>query len=336
MNRITLGAALLGTGLFAAPALGQVVLTASSWLPPTHTLSQSQAKWCEEVSQATANRVRCNVLPKPVVAPPGTFDAVRDGLADLSFSVHGYTPGRYTLTQMAELPFLGDSSEATSVAYQRMYDRHLAKAGEHKGMKVIAVFTHGPGLVMNTKRPVTQIGDLAGLRWRVGGGVVNEIGKLLGANMTLRPATESYELISSGVMDGTWFPAESFESFRLDRHIRHVTAFPGGLYNTSFAFVMNEGTWNRISKQDQQAIEKLSGEHAARLFGRGWDTVDRRAKALMQAQGVQWVNADQPFVDEVRKRIGPLEQKWSADAKAKGLANPDQVLKEFRAEISKL
>jgi TRAP-type transport system periplasmic protein len=201
---------------------------------------------------------------------------------------------------------------------------------------VIAVFTHGPGHIYNTKREIRSIADMQGLRFRVGGGMVNEVGKAMGVNMTLRPASESYELLSSGVMDGTFFPAESFEAFRLDKLIRHVTTFPGGLYNTSFAFVMNEGAWNKISKQDQQAIEKLSGEHAARLFGRGWDTVDRRAKAMMQAQGVQMVEADKKFVDTVRTRTAPIEQKWAADAKARGLANPEQVLKEFRAEISKL
>jgi TRAP-type transport system periplasmic protein len=335
MNRITLGAALLATGVLAAPAFGQV-LTASSWLPPTHALSQSQAKWCDEVAEATAKRVRCNILPKGVTAPPGTFDAVRDGLADLSFSVHGYTPGRYTITQMAEFPFLGDSAEATSVAYQRIHERHLAKHGEHKGLKVIAVFTHGPGHIMNTRRPVRTAEDLAGLRFRVGGGIVNEVGKAIGANVTQRSATEAYELLSSGVMDGTFFPAESFESFRLDKLIRHVTSFPGGLYNTSFAFVMNEAAWNKISKQDQQAIEKLSGEHAARIFGRAWDNVDRRAYALMQAQNVERIQADKKFVDDVRAKTAPIEQKWIADAKARGLGNAEQVLKEFRAEIPKL
>jgi len=71
--------------------------------------------------------------------------AVRDGLVDLSYSVHGYTPGRYTLSKIAEFPFLGDSAIATSVAYQRIYQKHLAKFDEHRGMKVITVFTHGPG-----------------------------------------------------------------------------------------------------------------------------------------------------------------------------------------------
>jgi TRAP-type C4-dicarboxylate transport system substrate-binding protein len=287
------------------------------------------------VAQATASRVKCNILPKAVVAPPGTFDAVRDGLADLSYSVHGYTPGRYVLTQMAELPFLGDSSEATSIAYQRMYDKYLSKSNEMKGLKVLAVFTHGPGIVFNTKKPINSLADLQGLKFRVGGGMVNEIGKALGANVTLKPAPESYELLSSGVMDGTWFPAESVESFKIDKVIKHKTTFPGGLYNTSFAFVMNEGTWNKISKADQAVIEKVSGEAAARLFGRGWDNVDRRANAFMQTAGVTHTVASKAFVDEIRAKTAPLEQKWIADAKAKGLPNAEQVLKEFRAEIAK-
>jgi len=336
MSKFTIGAAVFGAGILAAAsASAQVVLTTSSWLPPSHTLSQSQAKWCEEVAAATSKRVRCNILPKAVVAPPGTFDAVRDGVADLSYSVHGYTPGRYVLTQMAELPFLGDSAEANSVAYQRVYDRHLAKSGEHKGLKVIAVFTHGPGIVFNTKKPLNSLADLQGLKFRVGGGMVNEIGKALGANVTLKPAPESYELLTSGVMDGVFFPAESIEAFKIDKVIKHKTTFPGGLYNTSFAFVMNEGTWNKIPKADQEAINKLSGEYAARLFGRGWDSVDRRSNAFMQTAGVVNTLAAKSFVEEIRGKTAPLEQKWVADAKAKGLTNAEQVLKEFRAEIAK-
>jgi hypothetical protein len=81
MTKTTIAAAVIGAAMLAAGGASAQVLTASSWLPPTHTLSLTQAKWCEEVSKATANRVRCNILPKPVTAPPGTFDAVRDGLA---------------------------------------------------------------------------------------------------------------------------------------------------------------------------------------------------------------------------------------------------------------
>lgn len=331
--RLLLGAAL---GAAASAASAQVVLTASTWVPPSHTLSQTQAKWCEEVAQATSSRVRCNILPKAVVAPPGTFDAVRDGLADLSFSVHGYTPGRYVMGGLVELPFQGDSAEATSVAYQRVYEKHLAKLNEHKGLKVLAVFTHGPGGIYNSKRAIGSLADAQGLKFRVGGGMVNEVGKSLGLNVTLKPAPESYELLSTGVMDGVMFPAESIEAFRLEKLVRHRTNFPGGLYNTSFAFVMNEATWNKIPKADQDIITKLTGEYAARMFGRGWDSVDRRGLAVMQANNVQVTAANPAFVKEVKEKTSGLEQKWVSDAKAKGLANPEQVLKEYRAEVSKL
>ena len=240
---------------FAASSAGaQVTLTTSSWVPPTHALTVTQAEWCAHVTEATAGRVRCNALAKPVTAPPGTFDAVRDGLTDVSFSVHGYTPGRYVFTAMSELPFMGDSAEATSVAYQRIHEKYFAALGEHKGMRVLTVFTHGPGMIINTKRAVNAMADMDGLKFRVGGGVVNEIGKIAGINVTLRPAPQSYELLSSGVMDVVFFPAESVESFKLEKLVKHRTTFPGGLYNTSFAFVMNEAAW----KKSPQPIRRPS------------------------------------------------------------------------------
>jgi TRAP-type C4-dicarboxylate transport system substrate-binding protein len=137
-------------------------------------------------------------------------------------------------------------------------------------------------------------------------------------------------------MDGTFFPAESIESFKLEKLIKFRTDFPGGLYNTSFAMVMNPATWNKISKADQAAITKLSGEAAARSFGLGWESVDRRGSAFMQANGVQKTMASKAFVDEVRAKTASLEKNWIEQAKAKGLANAEQVLKEYRAEVAKL
>jgi TRAP-type C4-dicarboxylate transport system substrate-binding protein len=315
-------------------AAQSVTLTTSTWVPLNHAVTTAQNQWCEEVTKVTDGRIKCNLLAKPVSPPPGTFDAIRDGLADVSFNVHGYTPGRYKLTEMVELPFMGDSAEATSVAYQKIYEKYLAKFNEHRGLHVLAVFTHGPGVIMNTKRPIEKLSDLDGLKIRVGGGMVNEVGKAMGLNVTLRPAPTSYELLSSGVMDGTFFPAESVPSFKLEKLIKYRTEFPGGLYNTSFALVMNPDTWAKISKADQEAITKVSGVHFARIVGRNWDKADRVGNAAMQANGVQATKASKAFIDEVKAKTSTLEERWISEAKAKGLADPAQVLKEYRALIA--
>ena len=322
--------------LLALPASAQVVLTVSSWLPPSHTLSETQKAWCDQLEQKTAGKARCNILPRGVAGPGGTFDAVRNGLADISYTVHGYTPGRFVTTQVAELPFLGDTSEPLSVAFQRLYARTPAMADEHKGVKVITVFTHGPGIVFNTKRPITKVDDLAGLKWRVGGGMVNEIAKSLGMNVTLKPAPESYELLSSGVLDGTLFPAESIESFKIDKVIKYGTTFPGGLYNTSFVFMMNQAKYDALPADVKKVVDELSGESAARMFGKGWDKVDRRGLAFMQANNVQITKADAAFVKAVTEKTASLVDTWAKAAADKGMKDPKKALADFRAEVAKL
>ena len=321
--------------LTCGTASAQTVLTVSSWVPPTHSLSVAQKEWCDLLEKNTLGKMKCNILPRGVSAPPGTLDAVKNGLADVSFTVHGYTPGRFLYTQMAEFPFLGNTSEPISVAFNKVAFTNPQFLGEHQGIKVLAFFTHGPGIVFNTKKTITKVDDLQGLKFRVGGGMVNEISKTLGMNVTLKPAPESYELLSGGVMDGTLFPAESTESFKIDKLIKHATFFPGGLYNTSFVFMMNQAKYDKLSADEKKAVDAISGETAARIMGRNWDKVDRRGVALMQANGVQMVKADAKFVADVKTKTSGLEAKWISDSEAKGLKNAGKVLAEFRAEIVK-
>jgi TRAP-type C4-dicarboxylate transport system substrate-binding protein len=309
------------------------VLRASSWVPPGHMMHREvMVPWVAAVEQATQGRVRVEILPRGVASPAGHFDAIRDGLADVTFNVHGYVPGRFTLTKLPELPFLGDSAEALSVAYWRIHERHLSKAGEHRGLKVLALFTHGPGQIYNAKKPIASLADLAGLKFRVGGGMVSDVASAVGATTLLKPAPESYELMAGGVIDGVFFPAESIEAFKIDKFIKHATLIPGGLYNTSFAFFMNEERFAKLPKADQDAILSVSGENFSRAIGRAWDARDRAAHQVLA--GVTTVPASPAFVAELRARTSALEADWVKAATAKGLDGA-KVLAEFKDEVRK-
>ena len=332
---LSLIAAALAAALLTQTVGAQTVLTVSSWLPPTHGMSTAQKEWCDLLEKNTVGKLKCTFLPRGVSAPPGTFDAVKNGLADVSYTVHGYTPGRFVYTQMAEFPFLGNASEPISVAFNRVAMKNPPFLAEHQGVKVLSFFTHGPGIVFNTKKTIAKVADFSGLKFRVGGGMVNEISKTLGMNVTLKPAPDSYELLSGGVMDGTLFPAESTESFKIDKIIKYATTFPGGLYNTSFVFMMNQAKYDKLTADEKKAVDAISGDVAARIFGRSWDKVDLRALALMQANGVQITKADAKFVADVKDKTSGLEAKWISDAQGKGLPNAAKVLAEFRSEIAK-
>jgi TRAP-type C4-dicarboxylate transport system substrate-binding protein len=325
---LTLAAAL------CVPAHAQTTLTYSSWVSPQHHLSIWQANWTAEVEKATGGRVKFQSLPKHPSAPPGTFDAVRDGLMDLSYVTASYTPARHILPLLPELPGSGDTAEINSVAYSRIYWKHFHAVGEYKGVKLIGVFTHGPGQ-MFTKKPIKGIADIQGLKIRTGGGIAEAVGKALGTSAFVKPAPESYELLSSGVADGTFFPLESIVSFKLDTVIGQGTMFPGGMYSSAFGFFMNQGKWDKLSKQDQDAIDKLSGEHLARFAGKSWDEADRKGLEAMKKAGVPVINADPAFVAEVRKRSEPIIDDWVKKASAKGL-NGAAILAEFREELKKV
>src|SRR5712692_11449519 len=87
----------------SAPAAAQVTLNASSWVPPGHPITATMlVPFCADIEKATSARVKCNILPKPPVGAVQTFDGVKDGLMDLSFVTHGYTPGRFALTDAPE------------------------------------------------------------------------------------------------------------------------------------------------------------------------------------------------------------------------------------------
>jgi TRAP-type C4-dicarboxylate transport system substrate-binding protein len=326
---------LLGLLAAARPAAAQTTLTMSSWVSPQHHLTANVLQvWANDVEKATSGRVKFAMLPKHPSAPPGTFDAVRDGLVDLSFVTASYTPARHILPLLPELPGGGDTALVNSVAYSRIHWKYFQKVGEYRGVKLLGVFTHGPGQ-MFTKKPVASIGDVQGLKIRTGGGVAEQVAKALGASAFVKPAPESYELLSSGVADGVFFPLESIISFKLDTVLEQATLFPGGMYSSAFGFFMNEEKWNKLPKQDQEAIEKLSGEYIARLAGNSWDEADRKGMDALKKSGVKIVHANPAFVAEVKKRSAPIVEEWVKQANAKGV-DAAKILAEFQDELKKV
>lgn len=337
-KKMILGAAAavaLGATAFAGAAKAETNLTLSSWLPPTHPIVANMIQpWINEVEKATNGNVKIKILPKGLGKPPAHFDLAKDGQADVTYGVHGYQPGRFQLTMAAEMPFLGDSATATSVAYWRVYKKAMEKYDEHKGVVVLGMFTHGPGNIYNSKHAVQKLSDLEGLKIRVGGGVVNEVAKAINVTALLKPAPQSYELMSNGVADGVFFPKESIKSFKLTKLVRHATLVPGGLYNTSFFLVMNPAKFNALSKADREGLLKVSGEHFSRIAGKGWDDADKAGVDAMKADGVQVITASPALVADIKAKTAAIEAKWVADMKAKGIDGA-KIMADLRAEIAK-
>jgi len=324
--------AALGVGLaLSATVSAQTVMNVSTWLPPTHAQNAvvwpTWAKWVEE---ATEGRVKVNI-ERSSNNPGQLFQLVEDGVTDAAFTFHGFVPGRFPLQQIVELPGLGVNAEAASVAHWRVYEKYLKQAGEHEGLELIALFSHGPG-VIQTNFPVKSLSDLEGKKIRIGGGVQSQIGERLGITPVAAPGNKVYELLQQGVTDGVFMPLSEQKAQRLAEVAPNVTVLPGGLYMGSFVMFMNPDFLNELSAEDREAIMSVSGEKLSAMAGRAWDAADTDALEYAKSQGgnvVMLTEAD-AITKDFAEKVKGLDEEWIQSVADAGV-DARAALNELRA-----
>ena len=315
-----------------------MTLRYSQWIPAAHfTQKNGLHEYFKDIAKATNGRVKIIPSAKALGPPPRQMQLAIDGIADVAWSAHGYQPGVFPLAEMVTLPFLSTNTKSNSVAYWRIYKAIFEKAGMHpKGVHTLGVHVHPPGHIYNNKRSVKMVGDLKGLKLRATNSTVFTAFKHFGA-VPISPAggvTALHQGLSKGVMDGTSFTDEAIFNFRVTKFIKHATHIPGGLYNTSFYLVMNQKKWNKISKADQAAIMKLSGEALARRIGGLWDAQEKGATPRLKAKGVQIVTADKAMMGAFRAAMAPVRAAWLKKAKKAGV-DGESAIKMYMAESAK-
>ena len=81
------------------------------------------------------------------------YDFARTGQADVSWFLHGATPGRFPLTEIVAGALPGGLGRDRHQGAQRPELRSKYLDAEHRGVKVLLLLTHQPGNVHTTKKP---------------------------------------------------------------------------------------------------------------------------------------------------------------------------------------
>ncbi len=335
ISKIT-GAALatVAIGVFSAPVSAQTIKL-ETYAGPKHAMNtDAWPAFIKQMNKASGGKLKVR-MTYPPINPRDLLDRVRNGITDMAWITHGYTTGRFVLTDMAELPGGGGNAEQTSKAYWRIYTKHFMKYNEHKGVVLLALFTHGPGM-LHTSTPLKTIADIKGLKVRTGGGTQSRIAQRLGLVTVSAPVTKAHEILSRGVAKGIFFSIETIFSFRLGKAVKYHYNYPGNLYTSSFAVVMNKGAYDRLGKAKQAMLWKVGGENLSGLIGSVWDGADKKAVKGLGAAGNTITNFDSKTTGEIAKRLSDMDAEWIARAKKMGVANAAAILAEFRAEIKKI
>ena len=253
----TLGAvAALAT---AGTAMAQTVtLRLHQMLPPQATIpAKAIVPWAQKVEAESGGKIKVQLFHAMQLggAPPQLFDQAKDGVVDLTWTVLGYTPGRFPKTEVFELPFMSGSAEQSSQAFQEYVEKFAAD--EFRSVKLIAVHTHGPGL-FHTKTPVTGLESLRGMKVRGGSRIINNMLTKLGATPVGMPVPAVTEALSKGVIDGCVIPWEVVPSVKVHELTKFHSEFDpagGALYTTTFVMAMNKAKYASLAPDLKAVID---------------------------------------------------------------------------------
>lgn len=331
MRKSTLCATVIAASISVTTATNAAEIKISSWAPPTHHINAVVfPTWGKCIQDGTKGAVTFKI-EYGLAPPPAQFNVVRKGIGDATWIFHGYNAGRYVATKVVEIPGLGTNAEAASVAYWRTHEKYLAKLNEHRGVRLVGLMSHGPA-VLHTRRPITKLSELKGMKIRLPGGVGSSVFEAFGAVGVKVPAPKVYEVLSTGVADGVTMPMEVQKSFKLHEVVKNLIIMPGGFYYGSFAIIMNPKKYASLSKDQQAAVDKCSGESLSQVAGAAWDAADAAGRKTAEATGDKIITAGAAM----QKAFAPIASKvtaaWIAEAKKRGLADPAAALAHLRTQ----
>jgi TRAP-type C4-dicarboxylate transport system substrate-binding protein len=312
----------VGCALAAGPVSAQeVTLKLHQLLPLRATIpAKFLTPWIEKVEKESNGRIKIEHYPSMQLGgkPPELIQQVTDGAVDMIWTVLGYTPGRFPKAEAFELPFMVATAEQTSMAFQEYAEKHMKN--DFPGIKVIAVHTHGAGL-LHTKTPVAKLEDLTGMKLRGPTRVITEMLGTLGAVPIGMPVPAVPESISKGVIDGAVIPWEVTLPLKMSELVSNHTEFTGdrGFYTATFVFAMNQASYDRLPDDLKMIIDANSGISAAALAGKAMDAGDVVGRGKAVDNGNNVIVLDAAETSRWKAAAAPVRAKWIAEMTDKGL-----------------
>lgn len=306
-----------GGAVQAAP----VVLKVAHFLPP---VSPAHTKfivpWCEKIEAESNGELKCQIYPAMQLGgtPAQLFNQARDGVADIVWTLPGYTAGRFPVSEVFELPFLTTKHEPSSRAIWDFVQKN--SLDEFRGVKPLAVWVNGANQLHLRDKKVERLEDLRGLKIRAPSRLGNKILASLGATPVGMPVPQMAESLSKGVIDGALVPWEVLPATKAHELTKYSmeTAGDTAMTTATMVFVMNQRKYDSLTPEQKKVIDANSGGDTSAWISSQFQAADAagREAALARGNEVYSLSAEQTQLWE--KTSQPVIDEWIKDVSSKG------------------
>ncbi len=296
--------------------------------PKGHPLVVGMEKFKELVESKSGGKLKVNLFPGGTLgSDQANVSAMQGGTLEMVTMNSGILANQVKEFAIWDFPFMfGNAREADAVMDGAFGQKMHAKL-EAKGLVGLAYYELGFRSITNSKRPVTKVEDLEGLKLRVIPNPINvDWVKALGANPTPLPFPEVYGALEQKAIDGQENPVSVINANKFYEVQKHIV-LSNHQYNPQ-SVMISKKFWDGLDASQRKLVADAARESAK--YQRDYNR-NQIAGALdnLKKNGMQVTEFPAAELSKLRDKLRPVTAKYAVNV-------GQETVQELQAELAKV
>jgi TRAP-type transport system periplasmic protein len=321
------GLVLLGGAGGARAEIGEHTIKCATQNSKGHPSVEGMEKFKELVEERSGGNITVRLFPGGVLGGDlQTISALQGGTVEMTVLNAGLMAGVAKDFALADLPFLYETPEQADAVMDGPFGTALMEQLPAHGLAGLGYWELGFRQLTNSRRPVTKVDDIAGLKIRVvQQPVMIDLFNALGANAVPMPFPEVYTALETGTVDGQENPFPNILASKLYEVQDHL-AITNHVYNPQIVLVSKQ-FWDTLNNEEKKLLQDVATE--ARDFQRATSRAQSaEALAQLKEEGMEVTELPPEEMEKLREKAKPVVE-------AQKQAASPELVKLLDAELAK-
>jgi tripartite ATP-independent transporter DctP family solute receptor len=294
--------------------------------PKGHPLVMGMEKFAEIVQAKSGGKIKVNLFPGGVLGGDAqVVSAMQGGTIEMASMNSGILASQVKDFELFDLPFMFANGKEADAVVDGPFGKKMHAKLEAKGLIGLTYWELGFRQITNSKRPITKVDDIAGLKLRVIPNAINlDWTKALGANPTPLAFPEVYAALEQGAIDGQENPLTVIAANKFYEVQKYVT-LTNHQYNPQ-SVLMSKKFWDTLSVAEKKIISDAAVESTAYQRQQAREQANSALEAVKKG-GIQVSELSAAELAKFREKMKPVVEKH-------GASSPES-LAELNAELAK-
>jgi TRAP-type transport system periplasmic protein len=320
--------ALAAFGMASAQDIKERTVKFATQNPDGHPIVLGMKKFAETVAAKSGGKIKVNLFPGGVLGGDApNISALQGGTLEMVVMNSGILASQAKEFAVFDFPFMFASSQEADAVVDGPFGKMMLSRLDAKNIHGLAYWELGFRNITNSKRLITKVDDIAGLKLRVIPNAINiDWVTALGANPTPMAFPEVYAAMEQKAIDGHENPFTVINANKF-YEVQKYLAVTNHQYNPQ-TVIVSKKLWDTLSNDEKKIFSDAAAEAAAyqRKASR-----EQSGTALenLKKNGMQVSEFSPAEMAKFREKMKPVIEKHSAIVGA-------DVVGALQAELAKL